>query len=101
MTTQTDIAYAARRLSDLLDLVTEAENYQWARPAPLPRHADDPGIRGQGGHSDPTADAAVDDSRLALREALKLTARDADALVKATNGLCNRLRAALSGYVSS
>lgn len=44
---------------------------QWERGAPKPEPSEDAGRRVQGGHSDPTADAALDSGRLYLRSVVE------------------------------
>ena len=51
-------------------LLTEAEAAQWQRSRVIASDEDDPGIRSQGEHGDPTFDATSDSSRLALRAAV-------------------------------
>lgn len=67
----------ARLALEISALLSEAENAQWAKSRiVLPDGAeDDPAIRSQGEHSDPTFDAVADPTRLALRDAVEAATR--------------------------
>lgn len=71
-----DLNAAATIFLQLQALLTEAESAQWQRSRVISADEDDPGIRSQGEHGDPTFDAASDPARLALRAAV-IEAEDA------------------------
>jgi hypothetical protein len=56
-------------------ILSEAQEVQW-KAAPVPKPREDTTERSSGGHSDPTALAAVDDRRLAVREAVDAAERE-------------------------
>ena len=88
---------AIRDLKAMRADLIQAYDFQWERP---PGRVDpyDPGIRSRGGHADPTGDAAVNESRLKLRRAVKMAESDAENLAKATWNLATRLRVTLRAY---
>lgn len=63
-----DTAAAFLRLTQALG---EAEAVQWDPAARRPQARDDTTERSKGGHGDPTADVALDERRLALRDAVE------------------------------
>lgn len=76
-------------------LLDEAGSAQWQRSRIIQGDEDDPGIRSQGEHGDPTFDAVSDPARLALRAAVMqaedLLARHFDELTEAAARLQSSL----------
>lgn len=85
------IAEQVRLYLTVQALLAEADSAQWQRSRIIAPDEDEPTIRGQGEHSDPTFDAVSDPSRLALRVAVlqaeDVVTREHAALVEAITGL--------------
>lgn len=96
--TNRDIDAASDLLADLTASLEKATDLQWQRP-PVFEDPADPGIRGRGGHPDPTGDTATDEDRLALREAVRQTERDSRVLHQALFRMESRLRRAMAPFV--
>jgi hypothetical protein len=87
----------AKRLVGLLD---DAYSVQFDPPR-APRLPDDPGIRAKGGHSDPTANAALDPRRLTVRSELRTARRhlrEAAALLRGSSAALERALDAWGGF---
>jgi hypothetical protein len=70
MTLAEQIKSTARELLLLAELAADAELVQWER-SHAPTARDDTAERAKGGHGDPTADVALDEHRLSVRDAYK------------------------------